>query len=184
MDGALRAVGRRGPHKTSVSDICQEAGVARGTFYRYFTGRDVVLEATGKHICAGVRGALQAAVQADPTPRHRLRVVVAGFQAYRDANPDIVALLDREPAFALRYLRAGFAELTEAVADALGPAVDTAPLVSSGAATRNELAEIFLRVVCSMLLFPGPSVDDVTEALEALWGVDTITALADVRPAS
>ena len=40
LDGALRALARRGLRKLSMSDICEEAGISRGTLYRYFKSKD------------------------------------------------------------------------------------------------------------------------------------------------
>jgi len=39
METALRLFARQGYHSTSVADIIQEMGVARGTFYRYFNDK-------------------------------------------------------------------------------------------------------------------------------------------------
>lgn len=39
---ALRVFSERGFHQTSVSDLVDAAGVARGTFYLYFDGKDAI----------------------------------------------------------------------------------------------------------------------------------------------
>ena len=44
MQTALRLFGSRGYHATTVADVIAEMGVARGTFYRYFTDKQDLLE--------------------------------------------------------------------------------------------------------------------------------------------
>jgi AcrR family transcriptional regulator len=41
---ALRLFGERGYHETSISDIIEEAEVARGTFYNYFKSKRAIFE--------------------------------------------------------------------------------------------------------------------------------------------
>ena len=44
MEAAKKVFARKGYHSTNVSDIVQEAGVARGTFYLYFEGKRAIFE--------------------------------------------------------------------------------------------------------------------------------------------
>ena len=45
LNAAKIVFARKGFHATNVSNIVQEAGIARGTFYLYFTGKRAVFEA-------------------------------------------------------------------------------------------------------------------------------------------
>ena len=45
LDAAKRVFARKGFHAANVSDIVKEAGIARGTFYLYFTSKRGVFEA-------------------------------------------------------------------------------------------------------------------------------------------
>jgi AcrR family transcriptional regulator len=190
VGGALRAVVRRGSRKLSVSDICDEAGVARGTFYRYFTSRDEVLQEIGQHFSAGVASALDAAIVADPVPEHRLRVVIEAIMDNCRANPETVQLMEVEPAFALRYLRESFPTLIGVVAEALAPAIEQTPASVNGTHTREQLAELFLRVVVSTLMVPGSTGSEIPAVIESVWSPRTGPTLAAsparkrIRPAS
>lgn len=44
LEAAIRAFAERGYHKTRVSDIVGGAGVAQGTFYLYFDGKEAIFE--------------------------------------------------------------------------------------------------------------------------------------------
>ncbi len=45
LNAAKKVFARKGYHSTNISDIVKEAGVARGTFYLYFSGKRAVFEA-------------------------------------------------------------------------------------------------------------------------------------------
>lgn len=45
LKAARTVFARKGFHSANVSDVVQEAGIARGTFYLYFTGKRAVFEA-------------------------------------------------------------------------------------------------------------------------------------------
>src|SRR5262245_50000065 len=44
LDGALQAIARHGLTKLGMRDVCEQAGVSRGTLYRYFPSREALLE--------------------------------------------------------------------------------------------------------------------------------------------
>lgn len=44
LDAAVMAFGAKGYHQTQVSDIIEQAGVARGTFYLYFKGKREIFD--------------------------------------------------------------------------------------------------------------------------------------------
>ena len=44
LDAAVRVFARKGFHASRVGDIAEEAGVAHGLLYHYFSSKDEVLE--------------------------------------------------------------------------------------------------------------------------------------------
>lgn len=60
LDAAATGFADTGYHRTSVDDIIQGAGVARGTFYLYFESKRAVLEAILAQIITGIDAAVQA----------------------------------------------------------------------------------------------------------------------------
>lgn len=171
MAGTMKAITRQGTHKLSVSDICESSGVARGTFYRYFTSKDDVLAALGRHFEDGVAGAFAAAIEVNPDPAVRVQVVLDTIIAYRAAGGDFVRMLDVAPDFTLWFIRETFPKLVDAVTAALGPAADESPLVASGALTTRQLGELFLRSVMSMLFLPGGRSDEVPAIITSLFRI-------------
>lgn len=55
IEAALKAFGRKGYHGTQVSDICAEAGVARGTFYLHFESKRALFDELLQEIFRRVR---------------------------------------------------------------------------------------------------------------------------------
>ena len=55
LDSALRTFAARGYHQTSIADIVDEAGVARGTFYLYFESKSAVFLALLDELLAHLR---------------------------------------------------------------------------------------------------------------------------------
>lgn len=180
MDGTLKAVTRQGTRKLSVSDICEASGVARGTFYRYFASKEAALEALSSHIEDGAAAAFAEAVEANPDPAQRVEVVLDTVLSYRAAS-NITKLIEIEPGFSLEFIRETFPRLTDIVTDALGPAAEESPLVTSGALTKHQLGDLFMRATMSMVLLPGNRSDQVPSMIASLFRVDTSPAKAQKR---
>lgn len=173
MVGTMKALSRQGAQKLSVSDICAASGVARGTFYRYFTSKEEVLATLGSHLEDGATEAFATAIEANPDPALRVKVVLDTIVAYRAAGGDFARMLEVAPEFTLEFIRDTFPKLVATVTDALGPVIDESPLVASGALTKHQLGDLFVRSVMSMLLLPGSRSEHVPAMVEALFNVDT-----------
>jgi AcrR family transcriptional regulator len=174
MAGTMRALSRQGTYKLSVSDICQSSGVARGTFYRYFTSKDDALAALGQHIEDGVAFAFAAAIEKNPKPSQRVQVVLDAIITYRGSGADFARMLDVAPEFTLEFMRETFPNLVDAATDALGPAADESPLVTGGAMSKRQLGDLFMRAVISMLLLPGSRSSEVPEIIASLFKVGAV----------
>jgi AcrR family transcriptional regulator len=60
LQSARAVFARRGYQRAGVADICDELGVARGTFYRYFDGKREVFQAVLALVMAEVVGVVHA----------------------------------------------------------------------------------------------------------------------------
>ena len=155
LDAALRLLARRGLRKVSMTDICAEAGVSRGTLYRYFTSRDDVLAGAEARIERTLRDTLQAAVKARPDADARVAVVLAALAEHAAAHPSLGAVLENEPRLALDYLARRFDALLEVLAEALRPALAASPGVVGGQLDERQLAELLLRLFLAERVLPG-----------------------------
>lgn len=85
---AMKVFARRGFTATRVEDVLEEAGIARRTFYRYFTSKEDVLAAVYELATGELLGALdEASVAVDS-----LSGVRAGVDLYLDFHVENAAL--------------------------------------------------------------------------------------------
>jgi len=90
---ARRVIARRGLGAASMQAIAAEAGVAKGTLYLYFRGRDDLLEHTAGHIFDDLLARAKA-VLAEPRPlRARLAALVRTELEFFDAHRDFLRVL-------------------------------------------------------------------------------------------
>jgi AcrR family transcriptional regulator len=170
LEGAARALGHRGVQKLSMSDICDEAGVSRGTLYRYFKSKDDVLEALSQHVLESMAVIIQEAVDERPALEDRLRVVLTAMMSFTDRLPYTMALVQTEPAFSLAFFRRSMASYRVILERFLSPVLaDSAP-VRSGVVTIGDLCELFERVVLSAYVIRDGDAGSVPDLLADMWG--------------
>src|SRR3982751_3761331 len=121
LAAAQRSIRRRGPQKLSLSAVAEEAGVSRPTVYRWFPTKTLLLAAITAYEVEQFDAGLQALADAPPDPRERF-------------------------ASALRSLADSRGPHIESVAGVLGDALDQIPAVRTRALTREQGAEMLLRV--------------------------------------
>jgi AcrR family transcriptional regulator len=152
-----------------MSDVCAEAGVSRGTLYRYFKNKEEVLDAIGGHLLASLTHALNDAVAAEPTPHERLRVVWQAMFDYPQRSPQLAMIIHSEPRFALDFFNRVLPQLVTEATQALTPAFQETPPVRDGTATAKDLAELFARLVITTYLMPSSETDLRPSQLGGAW---------------
>jgi len=95
LDAALRVFARRGYHATSVSDIVQEAAVARGTFYLYFRSKHELFAALVDGLMAEMMGTIRRVdLSPDaPAPLVQLEHNVVALLSLPQARPEMLRIL-------------------------------------------------------------------------------------------
>jgi AcrR family transcriptional regulator len=96
LEAAVRVFARSGFHDSRVGDITEEAGVAHGLLYHYFTSKDEVLEAVFRDAWGDVLVAFNGVEESDESPREQLGHVAAILLRSWRRNPDLVRVLVRE----------------------------------------------------------------------------------------
>lgn len=81
VDAALAVFSSKGVGATSVDDIVRAAGVAKGTFYLYFSTKDDAVNAVAERMVEGVADRIEALANApDRSPLERLLAFGAGVR--------------------------------------------------------------------------------------------------------
>jgi AcrR family transcriptional regulator len=93
LDAAMRVFARQGFHTCRVSDIADEAGVAYGLVYHYFSSKDEILDTLFLERWNVMLQAIAEADRLHPAPREKLRAI-AGFivDSYRH-EPELMKVI-------------------------------------------------------------------------------------------
>jgi AcrR family transcriptional regulator len=169
LDGAMRALARHGTARVSMTDICREAGVSRGTLYRYYANREDVLDAVSRRIMGTMRATFDEAVQREPDPQVRVRVMLRAMIQFPDRFPHMKSLVQHEPGAAITFLSRELPGLVDVVTEYLMPAYEQAAPVRDGVVTPHQLSEIFQRLVTSTFLIPSAGSEQLDERIADLW---------------
>jgi TetR/AcrR family fatty acid metabolism transcriptional regulator len=98
LDAAVRVFARRGFHTCRVGDIAEEAGVAYGLVYHYFSSKDEVLETIFRETWADLLDAVRQVEESGEPAHEQLRQVAAILLRAWRREPDLVRVLVREVA--------------------------------------------------------------------------------------
>jgi AcrR family transcriptional regulator len=98
LDAAVRVFARRGYHTSRVGDIAEEAGIAHGLLYHYFSSKEEVLQTVFRENWSLLVTAFHHIETSDEPPRERLagiaKVLLRTWRNY----PDLVRVMVREVA--------------------------------------------------------------------------------------
>ena len=96
LDAAVRVFARKGFHTSRVGDIAEEAGVAHGLLYHYFTSKDEVLETIFREHWTALLDRVHAAEQTGDDPVEQLRGITQAMFHSWVTEPDVVRVVIRE----------------------------------------------------------------------------------------
>ena len=88
LEAARKIFARKGFHDTTVDDIAEAAGVAKGTVYLYYGSKQEVYFAALKFGIAEMYAVLVQEVRRASTSEQKLRALIAAKLAYFDENRD------------------------------------------------------------------------------------------------
>jgi len=173
LDGAMLAIARHGLSKLGMSDVSESAGVSRGTLYRYFPTREELLQHLGAYETLRFQERVSEALRDAPPGAERLRTALLYVAHYVEEHPAIRRVLETEPAFVLRYLRAEFPALCVATGAFLAPLLAETRPVRDGVATAEQLVDWLTRLMISAVLFPDADPEGMARSLTAVYGLLT-----------
>jgi TetR/AcrR family fatty acid metabolism transcriptional regulator len=96
LRAAVRVFARKGFHTCRVGDIAEEAGVAHGLLYHYFSSKDEVLETIFRETWTDLLAAVREVEEAGEPAGEQLRKVAAILLRSWTRQPDLVRVLVRE----------------------------------------------------------------------------------------
>jgi TetR/AcrR family fatty acid metabolism transcriptional regulator len=121
LDAAVRVFARKGYHAARVGDIAEEAGVAYGLLYHYFSSKEEVLRSVFRETWRALIATIQSVEETGDPPREQLRKVAEILLRSWRRDPDLVRVLvlevTRSPLLAgeMDEIGASFAAIQEIV---------------------------------------------------------------------
>lgn len=179
LDGAATAVARHGLAKLEMSDVSASSGVSRGTLYRYFPNRDVLLDALASHEARLFKERMLAAIEQTPPGPERIRVALEHATRHVREHAGLQRMLETDPAYVLAGLREQFDSLKEDFGALLGPLLQESELVRARVVTADQLVDWTMRLMVSAYLLPEQRPDEMTQGLTAVYRI--LTARLDAR---
>ncbi|EST39511.1 hypothetical protein N566_01560, partial [Streptomycetaceae bacterium MP113-05] len=93
LGAAVRVFARRGYAAARIDDVAREAGIAKGSVYLYFDGREQLLHAAFEEIAARSTELLREAERGDGPAAGRLAGLVRGVLTALPADRDLARVL-------------------------------------------------------------------------------------------
>ncbi len=145
-----------GAERISILDVCRAADVSRGTFYRYFSSQDELLDAFSRHKRERFHVSLVEAVESYQDPDERFAALVRYLDYYLE-HGKARRLLVVAPEYALGFFRRIFHDSVVRFQDVLGIVFDAWEARLGIKLDRELVCELLIRYVLSEQLVPGDS---------------------------
>ena len=156
LAAAENVVLRSGVHRVAILNVCKAAGISRGTFYRYFSAQDELLDALVRHKREGFHRGLIQATQAFPDPDKRFDAFIEHLEAYLE-HTQARQLLIVSPEFALGFFHRFFHDAVVRFQDVLEIVFDAWEVRLNAKLDRELICELLIRYVLSEHLAPSGS---------------------------
>ena len=148
LTGAENVILRSGVHRVAIQNVCKAAGISRGTFYRYFSSQEELLDALVRHKREAFHRGLSEATQAYTDPDARFDVFVEHLDAYLE-HTQARQLLAVASEFALGFFQRFFHDAVVRFQDVLEIVFDAWEERLSAKLDRELICELLIRYVLS-----------------------------------
>jgi AcrR family transcriptional regulator len=165
-----QAIIERGPGKLTLSAVAAAAGVSRPTLYRWFPTKNDLLVTFADYEEQQFDTGLRAVVDAYRSPARKLDAALQYLVTYLDdlmgADP-----IGADPEFALESLARSLPVQVDALVRLLGDAFQQVPAVRSRRLSREQAAELFLRMAYSHFLVRHADPEALLASMRAFAGM-------------
>ncbi|MGS0741061.1 TetR/AcrR family transcriptional regulator [Glaciimonas sp. GG7] len=153
LAAAEQVILESGVDRVAIQNVCEVAGISRGTFYRYFSSQEELLDAFLKHKRARFHLALHAATAPYLTPEARFNALISYLDNYLK-HSKARRLLEVAPEFALGFFNRIFHDSVEQFQEVLDIVFDAWDAKLGIRIDRELVCEMLIRYVLSELLVP------------------------------
>ena len=167
---ARSVIAERGPERVRMLAIAVAADVSRTTLYKWFPTKTDLFEALTAYEKQAFEARLREVIEAQPKPAQKLDSALGLMVTYLDGlfGPDPIGV---DPAFALDSLARSLGPQRATFVRLLGDALDVVPAVRQRQLSREQAAELFIRVAYSHYLVRHPEPEALLADLRSLAGL-------------
>lgn len=145
-----------GAERISILEVCEIAGVSRGTFYRYFASQDELLEAFTRHKRDNFHKVLAEKLLFCTDPDERFSMLINYLEDYLYSGvPQRMLLV--APDFAMRFFKRIFHDAVVRFQDMLFPVFSAWEQSLDVKLDRELICDLLIRYVLSEILVVGES---------------------------
>lgn len=144
---------RSGADRISILDVCKLAGVSRGTFYRYFSSQEDLLDTFSRHKRDNFHQVLMNTIGTVEEPEARLNALISFIDDYLEQSR-ARRLLVVAPDYALGFFRRIFHDSILRFQDTLDIVFDDWDAKLGVKLDRELICEMIIRYVLSEVLVP------------------------------
>jgi TetR/AcrR family fatty acid metabolism transcriptional regulator len=188
LEAAVRVFAHKGFHTSRVGDIAEEAGVAHGLLYHYFSSKDEVLDTIFRETWSDLLAEIHEIESSDESAREQLQRAAARLLGGWRMHPDVTRVLVREIARS--------AEVQQRIGELVKPIEAIQRIIARGQQT-GEFRDDFDSRLAGIIFYGGieevlsgwvlgqiPDGDDAVEAAERTL-IDVVCAgfVASAAPA-
>lgn len=156
LEAAEQVIYESGVERVSILDVCKVAKISRGTFYRYFSSQDELLESFSQFKRQRFHIALQEALAPYEDPDQRFDAVISYLDGYLN-NGQARQLLQVAPKYAFGWFQRIFRDSIERFQDELCIVFDAWDLRLGVQLDRELICELLIRYILSEQLVPAGS---------------------------
>jgi|TARA_R110002072_G_scaffold291186_5_gene459237 AcrR family transcriptional regulator len=153
LEATEEVVLRSGADRISILDVCKIAGISRGTFYRYFSSQEDLLDTFSRHKRDNFHRVLMETVGSVKDPEARLDSLIGFIDDYLEETR-ARRLLVVAPEYALSFFRRIFHDSILRFQDALDIVFDDWDEKLGVKLDRELICEMIIRYVLSEVLVP------------------------------
>jgi len=103
LEAASRVFARRPFHEVLIDNIAADAGIGKGTIYRYFETKDDLYFHAILHVLDTLKSALDASLRSDMTATSRLEAIATVILRHFWDRRQLIEVFQREEHFAIRH---------------------------------------------------------------------------------
>ncbi|TFH67772.1 TetR/AcrR family transcriptional regulator [Gammaproteobacteria bacterium LSUCC0057] len=156
LDAAEEIIVVSGVDRISILDVCRVAGISRGTFYRYFSSQDELLDAFSRFKRERFHSALTEALAPYSDPDERFAALVNYLDEYLEVG-QARKILIVAPKYALGWFRRIFQDSIVKFQEDLSIVFDAWDQRLAVTLDREMVCELLVRYILSEQLVKGTS---------------------------